>query len=137
MGGETFSQPNTGIMPFGRGFIIDQEGKVVKAYFGHQPQMAISKIYDLLDTPSSVEKLEIIESISVYPNPVVDVLTINLAQMNVPTEVSLYNSMGQLMKYVMLNSSGPTEIQFSDMPSGVYFVNVTIDGKNLTQTVIK
>lgn len=49
IGGNAYSQPNVGI-PFGRGFIIDQEGRVALPYFGHQPDMVIETIYDLLGT---------------------------------------------------------------------------------------
>ena len=40
-------QPSTGL-PFGRGFIVDQEGRVVLPYFGHQPQKVIRAIRSLL-----------------------------------------------------------------------------------------
>jgi len=42
-----YEQPQTGL-PFGRGFIIDQTGHVALPYFGHQPDMVIAKIYELL-----------------------------------------------------------------------------------------
>lgn len=47
--GDLLSQPDVGNMPFGRGFIIDQDGKVVKAFFGHQPQMVIDTINSLIE----------------------------------------------------------------------------------------
>lgn len=138
VGGDILSQPNIGGMPFGRGFIIDQNGKVAKAFFGHQPQMVIAKINELLDTPpSSIEDINVSSHMTVYPNPVQDVLTVEFAEVSTDTELSLYNSMGQLIKQVTVNASGATEISFSDMPSGVYFVNVTVEGKNLTHKVIK
>ena len=42
-----YDQPETG-PPFGRGFIFDR-GILVKPYFGHQPQMVIDTIYELLE----------------------------------------------------------------------------------------
>ena len=42
-----YGQPATGL-PFGRGFIIDREGKIALPYFGHRPAMAIREIYRLL-----------------------------------------------------------------------------------------
>jgi hypothetical protein len=42
-----YKQPATGI-PMGRGFIIDQEGKVAVPYFGYEPRETIRKIYDLI-----------------------------------------------------------------------------------------
>jgi hypothetical protein len=51
--GNQYDQPNTGL-PFGRGFIIDPDGNVDLPYFGHNPQMVIERIYELLGT-SAVE----------------------------------------------------------------------------------
>jgi hypothetical protein len=48
---QLYEQPGTGL-PFGRGFIIDQTGRVALPYFGHQPQMAIAKIHELLAATS-------------------------------------------------------------------------------------
>ena len=68
-GGQLYGQPSTGL-PFGRGFIIDQDGRVVRAYFGHQPQMVIDTIHEML-TPTRTgdhtppPPLQI----SSYPNP--------------------------------------------------------------------
>lgn len=45
--GGNYRQPSTGL-PFGRGFIIDQEGIVALPYFGHRPEMVIDTIYSLL-----------------------------------------------------------------------------------------
>ncbi len=43
-----YEQPATGL-PFGRGFIIDQQGNVDLPFFGHNPQMVIARIYELLE----------------------------------------------------------------------------------------
>jgi hypothetical protein len=62
VGSDIFSQPGVGNMPFGRGFIIDQNGKVAKVFFGHQPQMVISTIYELLNTVEpGVAETDVIE----------------------------------------------------------------------------
>lgn len=41
-----YDQPRTGL-PFGRGFIIDRQGKVASPYFGHNPPEVIQKIREL------------------------------------------------------------------------------------------
>jgi hypothetical protein len=41
-----FAQPGIDL-PFGRHFIIDQQGIVVQPFFGHDPRLAIHTIYDL------------------------------------------------------------------------------------------
>ena len=46
--GSRYRMPGTGL-PFGRGFLIDPEGRVALSYFGHQPERAIAGIYELID----------------------------------------------------------------------------------------
>ncbi|MFH1573609.1 MAG: hypothetical protein ABIG68_06465, partial [Acidobacteriota bacterium] len=43
----SYDQPDTGL-PFGRGFIIDQQGRIAVPYFGHQPEAAVAAVYALL-----------------------------------------------------------------------------------------
>ncbi len=45
---ENYNQPNTGL-PFGRNFIIDQQGNVALAKFGYDPATIIETIYELLN----------------------------------------------------------------------------------------
>lgn len=45
-----YKQPDTGL-PFGRSYVIDQNGKIAGAYFGYDPTKAITKINDLLANP--------------------------------------------------------------------------------------
>ena len=52
-----YGQPSTGL-PFGRGFIIDRDGRVVKPYFGHQPEMVIETIDRLLGRPIFADGFE-------------------------------------------------------------------------------
>ncbi len=44
-----YGQPNTGL-PFGRGFIINQNGIIALPAFGHNPAFIIDKIYELLES---------------------------------------------------------------------------------------
>ena len=45
--GSQYGQPATGL-PFGRGFLIGRDGRVVLPHFGHDPRLVIDAIYDLL-----------------------------------------------------------------------------------------
>jgi hypothetical protein len=44
---DRYGQPATGL-PFGRGFVIGRDGRVVLPYFGHQPRLVIDTINRLL-----------------------------------------------------------------------------------------
>jgi thiol-disulfide isomerase/thioredoxin len=139
VGSTIFSQPSIGNMPFGRGFIIDQDGKVAKTFFGHQPQMVISTIYDLLNTTetSTVEINNIANGITLSPNPVLDVLNISFTESETPITIRIFNSTGRELKETKLKDASHYEIDSSNWPKGVYFVNAQFDGSMITEKIIK
>lgn len=84
---------------------------------------------NILSTPDLA-----LNSFKVYPNPVVDVLTISSNE--IVQNVNVYNILGQLVNQVTPNVASPT-VDFSTLKSGVYFVEVTINGQVQTVQVIK
>jgi thiol-disulfide isomerase/thioredoxin len=102
IGGEIFSQPNIGGMPFGRGFIIDREGNVAKAFFGHKPQMVIQTIYSLLEndtTSTSIKMIEDSDLIQVYPNPFNPTTTLGYGLTEVSdVQLNIFNVNGHRVK---------------------------------------
>ena len=50
---DNYDQPDTGL-PFGRAFIIDQQGNVARPYFGHNPDLAIETIFGLLENTADL-----------------------------------------------------------------------------------
>lgn len=140
VGGITFSQPSVGNMPFGRGFIIDQNGKVAKAFFGHQPQMVISTIYDLLDSPESIvdKTNDDLNMITVYPNPANDFIKISLLNPAENVSVKIFNSNGSTIYSTITSSTNEININTLNFDKGLYFVQVislnkTYSGKFIVQ----
>jgi hypothetical protein len=74
------------------------------------------------------------ERVGIHPNPVNNILNIN-AEHKIQ-RIVIYNSMGQ----VVLNSSPETlhpVIQLTDLPNGVYFVQVTVNGVDTFSKISK
>jgi len=61
------------------------------------------------------------EMIGVYPNPVSDFLTIILPENKTEERIELYNSIGELVREIEITES--TQINISDLQSGLYFVH--------------
>jgi len=72
-----------------------------------------------------------ITEISLYPNPVNEVLNIRL-NVNAPVEVEIINLTGQT-----LITSSSSIIDVSSLPRGIYFANIKIDGQNFSRKFIK
>ena len=69
------------------------------------------------------------ETLSVYPNPVKDRLTVKAENLEL---VEVYNLVGQLVM-----TSSAAVIDFGDLNQGIYFVRVMADGKTVTKRVVK
>ena len=87
---------------------------------------AVGVIHDIAhnDVPENTG-----ESISLYPNPVRDRLTVKAENLQ---SVEVYNIVGQLV----MTTNQPI-VDISDLNQGVYFVRVMADGKTVTKRVVK
>jgi hypothetical protein len=92
------------------------------------PRLAVT-VTPLLDT----ENFNTFD-INYYPNPVKDYLSIKSSQ-NI-TKSTVFNTLGQIIQY---NNQNGSEIQlnFSNLPSGYYFVKVESDNKKNVFKIIK
>ena len=73
----------------------------------------------------------------VYPNPVTDVLHINLNS-NFPAEISLFNIRGQLVASQSTGASqGTAELPVSVLTAGIYFAEINTGGAKYTLKIIK
>ena len=72
-------------------------------------------------------------TVSIYPNPVVETIRINNAE---EAHVAIYNMKGQQVKLVE-HANANTIISVSDLSSGVYFVKVTSGSKVNTVKFVK
>ena len=72
------------------------------------------------------------EQVSVYPNPAKENVLIKGIE---PTEVQVYNALGQLVKTI----KGTNEIPVTDLPQGVYLLRITdVEGeKHVARVAVK
>jgi predicted GH43/DUF377 family glycosyl hydrolase len=69
------------------------------------------------------------DDVSVYPNPVKQVLNIKCPQHVMDSQVEIYNSVGERMQHGLMNSSG--ELDVSNLPSGLYFLKLKGDPRTI------
>ena len=88
-------------------------------------------------TPSNMNRMiintEESESIKIYPNPIVDILNIDL-----PTEstITLYNAIGQITKVTNLNK-GNNKVDLSSLTAGIYILRISSTDGEKTYKIIK
>ncbi len=74
-------------------------------------------------------------SIAVYPNPVSDILKIDFEN-NPDLKVSIINVAGQEIKAFSTLQLSSNEINISNLPKGLYFIKISVDGKVVLQQVL-
>ena len=84
-------------------------------------------------------EISISEQFIIYPNPSIDKITITISSTKLTTHhspLTITDLSGKII--AQLNISSPeTEIDISNYPTGIYFVKMIIDNKQLTEKFIK
>lgn len=80
-----------------------------------------------------------IEGLSVYPNPVADMLNIQSTQVSLAgANVQMFDISGRIVKEINLNNQSDVyQVAMSDLVSGVYMVKVHVDNQTSIQKIIK
>jgi thiol-disulfide isomerase/thioredoxin len=102
---------------------LDSDNTEIKPYFPSDLQFTTSKsIFSSVDFTSDLEDAEFVESLNVFPNPVSDLLTIDM-KIKSGTDYSVFitDLMGKTIANLPYNS---TYLDVSTFNSGVYFINV-------------
>jgi hypothetical protein len=81
-------------------------------------------------------KQENLLSFSIYPNPSLDVVNVQLSNGTSEAKVKIYDLSGRLMKTKFLKAND-TKIDVNNLSSGIYYINVSTDDKIGSQKFIK
>ncbi len=73
------------------------------------------------------------DQVSIYPNPVKDVLNIDIKNNN--GEVKIFDLTGRVVKTSSVNKSGSVDV--SKLSKGLYIVEITMNGSKVTKKIIK
>ena len=76
-------------------------------------------------------------SVKIQTNPTTGNLTVVMAGSGVSANLRLYNTIGasQLSKSEALNGTTLINFDMTDMPNGLYFLNIEVDGVNITKKI--
>ncbi len=91
----------------------------------------IQSIHEAVD-----EKSKLNDQIKIYPNPVKDYLKIDFTQKYFQTTYDVMDLNGKLLMHGMLTQLA-NAIDVSELKTGIYFVNITADGKLLSRKIFK
>lgn len=100
---------------------------VIEIYVGAKPDPEVLSAGD-----------ELSESISVYPNPVSQFLTVDLGTNPVKGEsITIINAGGQVMKVKKELDGELLRVDVTSLPEGMYFLKLQAEGSSITRRFIK
>jgi len=73
--------------------------------------------------PTVVNENKLQNAVKVYPNPIKDILNIQIENFVEPTKIQILNATGQLLKITFVSNQNPT-IDTKELPNGIYFLQV-------------
>ena len=75
--------------------------------------------------------------LKLYPNPIEDVLNIELGNSYDKVDVKIYSLTGQMVKSTQLNNGLNFKINLSELSSGLYILKIDSEGKTHTSRILK
>ncbi len=92
------------------------------------PQVVFTDACEVL----AVNDFNLAETVSVFPNPVLNTLTISIASNFSFIKAEVYSIGGQKLK-----ETSATQVDMSDLSAGIYFVNVITEKGSVTKKIVK
>ncbi len=88
------------------------------------------------DLNLSTPELKFMDNLSIYPNPVNDMIHISLPEKLKNNTLSVLNSQGRIIK-VQSNTSCEIELNLSDLPIGIYLLRIESENRIVVGKMIK
>lgn len=88
------------------------------------------------EIPTGVANLHTLEGLQVYPNPANTILNIDTREMKSPSDLSIFNALGELVFSAKLESKSQL-ISIEMLPMGVYTLQISNNGQSYTQRLLK
>ena len=76
-------------------------------------------------------------SLNVYPNPVLDICTVSFNEQRSMIKIELINILGSKVKELYKTNTNTVQINLTDLPKGVFIMNVSFDNYLSTRKIIK
>jgi hypothetical protein len=123
----TFDNLNSMVYLNEKGFIVGSNG-LLRKFNNHQYIPLIDQLYEVNND----------HEIQSFPNPTSDNITLTCTQnFDANFSFNVVNIQGKTVFQTKKNASLPYTLDLSDLPNGIYFLNVTSDEKHKTFKVIK
>ena len=91
-----------------------------------------------VNSGSSYESIVSSLILSIFPNPAYNEITIETGEMDENADVFVTDLSGkEILKSQIDKGSTITNLNFSQLEEGCYFISISIGGRNITRTIVK
>lgn len=107
-----------------------------KSDFGTSPNTSPSVAYSFVANVENSSSVNDEQStiVNIYPNPTSDF--INIESQNTIQDITVYNSVGQLIKRIQANNLNNTRVNVSDLQNGIYYLRFLTSNKVMTTKIV-
>lgn len=91
----------------------------------------------LVDSTLSVTDSAFSNAINIYPNPTSSTITITNGSDAIVRSIAIVDVQGRVVSEVTSDITNETQIDFSDLASGIYFVQISADNSKTVKRVVK
>jgi uncharacterized repeat protein (TIGR01451 family) len=120
--------------PHPAGTVIENNAFI---YFDTNPAVATNTVMNTLINPSGMNEIDANNMVlTIYPNPVSDLLTLEITSLTGSCLLSVLNLSGQELMQQQINEK-TTQIDLSKLPDGVYFVKLISGNTVEVRKIIK
>jgi hypothetical protein len=85
----------------------------------------------------STSEYELSNTISIYPNPTTNVLTIKATNNNIPDAYTVYNMLGQVVLNKKVANESDLTLNTSELSNGMYFIKISKESNQVSLPFIK
>lgn len=118
-------------------FTLNQKARIT-AVLQNSPRRSTLGSSLACQAPLGTSTFDVLEMVSVYPNPANDVLNISVGSTSdLPEAYSIYNNLGQLIAQKVISSATDLSINTSDLSSGIYFIRIEKESAAKTLKFLK
>ena len=91
----------------------------------------------VVDTTKNSIQSQLFSNWIIYPNPVIDFITVQTITMESNVEYKIFNDIGEKVISSQKNNTNNIEINVSQLPAGAYLIQLKSSGNQLTKYFVK
>lgn len=117
-------------------FTTNQKERITQV-MTYCPRRASLKTSLACQAPLANNEVEYFNAVKIVPNPVKDVLNINMGQLELPDSLTIYNELGQTIYYKKVSNSSDLYVNTESYSTGNYIVILTKNSASRAYKFIK